>query len=720
MRLAPRPTLLASLLALALGQAALASGGYSDEQQVGTSRLQPEPAAMAGFMHGHLGVLWPSYDRRYLLLAYRQAKGLKPASDEELAALLKPPAPDASQPAADGQLYGVPNWMDARKQAGLAETPYRISTGVREQGTYVYSENCQPGAFELAVKTLAQRQKAHGKDSEWVKLWAQGQDAVFSVCSNDNKPLALPTLPANAPQWLKQDQTYQAAAMLFYQGKLSEAGEAFEALAKDAASPWHEWAGYLGVRSWWRAIITTPQDYAKLREASPSWPEHPMAKRLKAVVADAKDADVREAAQDLYDIFAARYDPKANHQMLWQQMDGKEPVADLDGWILSDRWLWAVMREADYADDWLFQARNAATADFQTGSSEPIRKLIAGWERTKEPIWLAGALMAMPGNVAPDLSQQDINALTAASRQYKADHPLYLHFAWQRTRLALARGDDKEARAELAKVEPQLKGESLGTRQAFEQLAMLAAPDLATLARHLVRTSLGQETADMDYAQFTPGKPQPILDRPTRSWLLSKLDGREMLALARTDSLPEAIRLRLANEAWRWGAMLDDTALENDSYPTWAALSGIKSPTANVAERRYQMARGMLLKENTRVNQSDEGVPQVGYESYGLSEQPADRMWQTLPAFHDASQRQAQASARKRLSERNETEWMGQQILPWLRAQPKFDEGPAILEKLVWASRRGANHTPTSRAAFQLLHKQYPNSPEALRTRYYF
>ncbi|HEY9104862.1 hypothetical protein [Chitinimonas sp.] len=717
MRPAPHPTLLACLLALTLGQTVLASGGYSDEQLVGTSRLQPEPAAMAGFVHGHLGVLWPSYDRRYLLLAYRQAKGLKPATDEELAGLLKPPAQDGGAPAGDAGPYGALNWISARKQAGLADAPYQIGSGVREQASYVYSENCQPGAFELAVKILAARQREHGKEGDWVKVWAQGQDAVFSACSKSNTQLPLPTLPANAPKWLKQDQAYQAAAMQFYQEKLTEAGAAFETLAKDTASPWHEWAGYLSVRSWWRANFTEPQDYAKLREQSPSWSEHPMAKRLKAVVADAKDKDVREAAQDLYDIFATRYDPKANHLALWRQMDGKEPVTDLDAWILSDRWLWAVLREADYADDWLFQARNATTADFKSGSSDPARKLIEGWQRTKEPIWLAGALMALPGNTAPDLSQQDIDTLVAASRQYKSEHPLYLHFAWQRARLALAHEDYKEARAELARVAPQLKDESLGTRQAFDQLNMLAAPDLATVARYLMRTSLGQEVTDMDSAQFTPGKPVPLLDQATRHWLLDNFSGQELLALARIETLPAAIREQLAGEAWRIGATLDDVALEQASYPVWAELSGAKIAAE---ERRFHLARGVLLKEFSRINQSDTGTPQQGYSWWQTSEQPGDYSWKTRPAFQDATQRAANEAARKRLRERNETEWMGQQILPWLGKQPKFDEGPAILEKLVWASRRGDKHTPTSRAAFQLLHKQYPKSPEALRTRYFF
>jgi TolA-binding protein len=71
------------------------------------------------------------------------------------------------------------------------------------------------------------------------------------------------------------------------------------------------------------------------------------------------------------------------------------------------------------------------------------------------------------------------------------------------------------------------------------------------------------------------------------------------------------------------------------------------------------------------------------------------------------------------LSTVNQTTWLGEAMLPWLRTH-KSAEGPALLVKLVYASRHGEPDTATSRAAFQLLHQQYPTSPEAQRTRYYF
>lgn len=713
-----RPAWLAASLLLALSAAAQASGGYSDEQRVGTSRLQPEPAAMPRFLNGQLGVLWPSYERSYLMLAYRQAQGLKPAHEEALAALLKPTSQEApSTTASDTKPYGAQNWIETRRQFGLRDTPYPIESGIREQISYVYSENCQPGAFELAALTLAQRQRDHGQAGDWVKLWAQGQDAVFSTCDKRNTALSLPTLPADAPRWLQQDQAYQAAAMLLYQDKLAEASRAFNSLAADTASPWHEWAGYLSVRSWWRETFTEPAAYATLREAAPSWAEHPMAQRLQQTVREAKDEEVREAAQELYDILATRYAPKAAHLALWQQMNEPEPVPDLDGWISSARWLWAVMPEADYADDWLFQTRKAATAGIRSTSSDAAQKLIVGWQRTQSPIWLASALMALSGKATSDPSQADLDTLIDASRQYQADHPLYLHFAWQRARLTLAREDYAGARKELAQVAPQLKRESLGTRQAFDQLSMLAAADLPTLARYLVRTSLGKEIIDSDFAQFVAEEPTPLIEQASRSWLLANLNGEDLLSLAKIKTLPDAIRLQLAGEAWRMGTLLDQPKLEQSAYETWSSLSSQKiAPAA----QRSHLARGMLLKALPRVNQSESGVAATGYHSWTPSEQPADYRWETRPAFQNTAQRAAKQTDFNTLRERNETEWLGRQILPWLSTQPKSAEGPALLEKLVWESRRGMRHTPTSRAAFQLLHKQYPNSPEAQRTRHYY
>ncbi len=45
---------------------------------------------------------------------------------------------------------------------------------------------------------------------------------------------------------------------------------------------------------------------------------------------------------------------------------------------------------------------------------------------------------------------------------------------------------------------------------------------------------------------------------------------------------------------------------------------------------------------------------------------------------------------------------------------------PALREKVIYGSRDGQSDPKTSREAFHFLHAQYPNRPEAQRTRYCF
>ena len=68
----------------------------------------------------------------------------------------------------------------------------------------------------------------------------------------------------------------------------------------------------------------------------------------------------------------------------------------------------------------------------------------------------------------------------------------------------------------------------------------------------------------------------------------------------------------------------------------------------------------------------------------------------------------------------NETTWMGRQILPWITQHRDTPDAPATLRELVYASRYRMKDTPTSRQAFQLLHKLYPKSDEARDTKYYY
>lgn len=716
-------TLLPLACALAASLSVSASGGGDDESVLATvSHYRPEPEAMKGYLHGHLGVLWTSYDRDVLIMAYRIAKGLPPVSAEDEKSLTAPPSPAPSPDAAQDNKYApeVTGWMAARQKLGLPPPGNAPSGGSRDTGNYTSSSNCSPDAFTLAAQTLADRQRQHASDADAIKQWVAGQDAVFSHCDN-TAPIALQPLPAKAPTWLVKDRAYQEAAVLLYTDAGS-AEAAFDKIAADTASPWREWADYLSMRAWWRQNFKDRSDYDAFIANTPDWDKSPIVQRLARIRDKARDPAVRNAARGIYDAMHARFDPKLAFAEHWRQIEAKEPPPDMDAWVSDERWYWALLPEQAYQQDWLYQTRSLGAYWSDSGRDATLLALIDQWQSKHEPIRLASAL-AVASPSAPH-----IDDMLAASKKIQPDDPLYVHFAFQRTRLALAKRDHAGARAELDKLTPTLKGEAEGTRQAFDQLAMLAAPSLQAVSQHLLRKPLGHDEIWEDQSRFNPTltkeEQADTVDSDTASWLANQLNGQELLQLAHTAALPLNIRKQLAGEAWYDGAFSGDAELEKNATQLWANLSKHSdieraAKAAAPDEARFLMARTMLLGQNDRMTggvrttrEMDKPHPASPYDPVGH--------WNVQPAFHDASAQTSQTTLVAQLAKANETTWMGKQILPWLGSQPKFAEGPAILEKLVYASRYRQHDTTTSRAAFQLLHKQYPSSPEAQRTRYYY
>ncbi len=282
-------------LALAWPISGQASGGGGYSELVSYARVQPEPAATAGFLQGQLGILWPSTDRFYLMAAYRIMQGLPALSEQEQTRLLQAAAlpRDEKHPPA-----GAEQWLQQRNAVASAVLANSPNEGYLERGNYTYAPNCMPEAFEFAAATLAKRQATMpGQDRAWLQAWISNQDGVFASCDLREKPVPVLALPAGAPQWLQHDFAYQQAAQLLYLGKYSNAAQAFAIIAKDTASPWREWASYLAIRAWWRESFRSAEDYQHFRDEAGPWPQHEQAQGLQRIIQTARDASVRKAAR---------------------------------------------------------------------------------------------------------------------------------------------------------------------------------------------------------------------------------------------------------------------------------------------------------------------------------------------------------------------------------------------------------------------------------------
>ncbi len=177
-----------------------------------------QPLDREAFVKGELGVLRPTFARRYLVQAYRVLNGVRPLDEATLG-----PMPASVIPA--GQTpprTSIEEWRDARQRIPGGDTPPQFlplyyddsSVGRRIDSLYSTFPNCQSDAFRTATRTLEDRIATFGASSTTVIEWTRAQDAVFANCSGEQ--LVLPAPPSSADPQRHADFEYQTAAAYFY------------------------------------------------------------------------------------------------------------------------------------------------------------------------------------------------------------------------------------------------------------------------------------------------------------------------------------------------------------------------------------------------------------------------------------------------------------------------------------------------------------------------
>src|ERR1700752_498993 len=188
------------------------------------------------FARGRIGVLQTSYARSYLVAAYRSLIG-EPLSADETKGLTS-----LWNDRLDlGSDWSYENWLNKWKEArakvpGVSAAPeinvYRDREKPHEYEAFL---NCQEDAFENAVTTLDERVKTFGADNAAVRDWLSAQDTVFNNCGKGQE---VPPPASQDNALLRADRAYQIAAANFYATKFDDAAKGFDAIARDASSPW--------------------------------------------------------------------------------------------------------------------------------------------------------------------------------------------------------------------------------------------------------------------------------------------------------------------------------------------------------------------------------------------------------------------------------------------------------------------------------------------------
>ncbi len=326
--------------------------------------------------------------------------------------------------------------------------------------------------------------------------------------------------------------------------------------------------------------------------------------------------------------------------------------------------------------------------------------------------------------------------LIAAAGAVPATSPAYATVLHHRMRLQREAGEHDQVRSELDRLLPAIEKEQ--TRSAlnvFLTHRLALARSTAEFVRFAPRRAVGVTWADEAGAEEDKAG-QALLDQDGAAMLNRGMSFALWMAALNDQALPAGIGARLLTAAFPRAVLLRDHA------SAAALLRRLGSSVANVgdylraatpAERDFAAAYVMLKNPGFRL-EAEAGLPIREKAPHSELDTYAANWWCALdtgaapsPApFLNEGQKSAFEKEWRVLSAApGAPVWLSRQAVEWAAANPGDPRSPEALHLAVRATRYGCgngmgNYGAASKAAFDLLHKRWPNSEWAKKTRYWF
>jgi hypothetical protein len=424
----------------------------------------------------------------------------------------------------------------------------------------------------------------------------------------------------------------------------------------------------------------------------------------------------------------------------------------------------------DDLGDWIF----AFTA--QDGSS--AEHAFQRWNTSHAMPWLVAALAQAPAN------SQHASDLVEAAAKVDESNPAYLTVAFHRARLLAGVGKRDAARLSIDAVLEHLMQPSSSARNMFLALRMQVAPDFNEWLANAVRTpvlvatdpdpqqwapdsELAISPTSPDAAYNQPKPNTPLVNEDAAIALTERFPLATLAAASQSQALPESLRRNLAQAAWTRAVLIRDRATAvslspamEKYFPQRARDVGVYASAKTSGEQNFAAAFAILetpgwqpLVEagpgrdvdsvtelsNYRQNwwcawKRPAGVPDDKYDGNDYTSRakitaplsllyPSGRV--SSPEFLDAAARaQAEKEWTALAATGPATEWLGETVLAFAKSDPNDPRVPEALHYVVRVSRYGcyatAGKTNYSKLAFELLHKNYADSPWAKKTPYWY
>ena len=734
-----------------------------------------KPDNPAGFANGQLGIIQTGFDSSDYAVAYRYLVGGKLSAGEQhtyAPPVVSPEHDDAwwrnatPEQKREAQQEQQDAWQAKRaaepRNRWIAErAKYAPPTGPDAQmpsletdwqGSDIIGEyyvNCPDPAFENATATLESRTKTWGQGSKWLADWIHGQDAVFTNCSG--KTAEIPTsASAEAPALLKQDRAYQTASATFYGRQFDQAEQQFAAIGADHDSPWSDWGAYLAARSVVRKAFATGKQTNPWSGDLASYDDATMRhaqQMLETLLALPSPKPSRAAIQSELNFIRIRTESKKRAAEITAALAGpaSDPNFDQDLKDLS----FLLARNVDVKGaapllDWIAAWRGGGTA----------ATVYDTWQQTHMLPWLVVAMArATPSDsFAP--------ALVADAEKIAPKSPAYDTVFYHRVRLLIGLNRAAEARSLLDGALPTLRkqkpgsnlnallGERMSVARNFSEFLEFAPrPTLSTGSQGAsdLKGQCNERAHAVNEVAPCPEAEHPVEFAADAVRILNqKIPLSMLIEAAKSTALPQNLREGIAIVAWTRSVLLEDA----QGAAVLAPL--LPKPIRDAAGTSVGFAADFTILHNPGIRPYlESGIPRVS--SYGYFDEFRNNWWckpwdgqagygeRTVPsipnpAFLPANQSSLADSEYEQLQKLPDSAAViGRRVIDYAKAHHDDPRVPEALALTVRATHYACQsysyspngdtkspYTPTSKAAFELLHRSYPKSPWTAKTRYYY
>jgi hypothetical protein len=713
----------------------------------------PEDAA-GRFARGQLGILQPRFPRFYLIIAYRYLAGIGLNAEERKAIFGPGPANQsafANQPQGPLEAWRKERSRVVGKGAPLNINPFKTLSGADYFLVYL---NCGDDAFATAAKILEDRAGKLGLESREIKSWVAAQDQVFANCS-EGSSIPAPLDDAATPL-VRADREYQIAAANFYAGHFDAAEQMFRKIAADHNSPWSRIAPYLVARSLIReaslSVKGPGNDPGKLVAAE---------NQLQSILNDPAQSSMHPPTQKLLDYVRVRLAPGARMHELASALVRKDSQATIEMSSFDYRFLYDAFERGNF-DSQPLPVEDELTAWISTFQTADAAAGASQWREKRTLPWLVAAISKA------NAGQPGTDELIAAGQGVARDSPGYPTAAFHSIRLLMESKRDAQARSALDKLLAEdaasLPESSLNM---FRAERMKLAANWDELLKYSVRIpagsfsgfeQYGSSEIDGEWANLPEGvQPhQPAFDVDAAKILNEQTPLDLLLDAARRDFLPKPMRREVASSAWVRSILLGDENSAKSLAPVLqeltpelkelleAYLQAPDSPAKKFAAvflmlqfpglRPYvQVGFGRLTPPKKIDDFRDNWwcplkVGQDAPDYYRVASTLPEPLLSLYPDGGPKAQilspdQQARGQSEwGRLSEMPPApEYLAGETVEWVKSHHADPRAAEALHLSVRAVRYGcAAKKGASKEAFQLLHRKYPNSEWARKTKYWY